>query len=677
MKKTLFASLLGIAIASVVLFTSCESPYVAPEYENITCTLVNDDGAEVTKISVSTEKGQNQSCDINFDARYTKKTGYKLVKFIDLEGNEIKKFSSNIKVKAVFEPISYTVTFKKGLASSTEESKLPKDITVKYDEEFSMPENTLVYNGKKSSGWYTGYSSDKKTYSNGAKYKNLTDKDGDKVELKADFTDFDCIITFSDGKPTKYNLDKGVVLPAVPDVPAKAGYTADGWYESGDSAQKVVDFTNYKTTKSVTYTPKYTPKSYKVTFVTAHGTAPKTVEIYTDAKSIDITKGDYKLSATGYDFGGWYDSNNIKRYSLYSESKDWEKGDLTDVTLTAKWIPWKVTFSFDDYIYFLSESAVPSGFQSKKDRKLINNVLTDVYMPVLKVDYNQTVTMPDSSLLPSVSNGYKLLGWSTEIADYTNNYNPSMVYAVGSTYTNTVTQNGKNIILYPYYEGPAIKIALKPNSSSINNSADIKPSADGNTLNFHKMTLGIKRTDNNIPLSIELDGRYNYIIQKNGQFVLGSYSEGVFRSLLQPGTVEFTLTASSLADTQGYEKYTQKISKTISSGEDIVLDFNDMQCSYTTHTNCFAYGVFNFDFGTGVTKVEVAYGASSGSYEDVTSKKQYTLRELPGTDPGTDKLIINYTVNGTQQTQEYSVQLMRDCITSATIEITSAGCTIK
>ena len=135
MKKTLFASLLGIAIASVVLFTSCESPYVAPEYENITCTLVNDEGAEVTKISVSTKKGQNQSCDINFDARYTKKTGYKLVKFIDLEGNEIKKFSSNIKVKAVFEPISYTVTFKKGLASSTEESKLPNS-KIKYLFEF-------------------------------------------------------------------------------------------------------------------------------------------------------------------------------------------------------------------------------------------------------------------------------------------------------------------------------------------------------------------------------------------------------------------------------------------------------------------------------------------------------------------------------------------------------------
>ena len=300
-------------------------------------------------------------------------------------------------------------------------------------------------------------------------------------------------------------------------------------------------------------------------------------------------------------------------------------------------------------------------------------MLTDVYMPVLEVDYNQTVTMPDSSLLPSVSNGYKLLGWSTETAGYTNNYNPSMVYAAGSTYTNTVTQNGKNIILYPYYEGPAIKIALKPKSAFDNNNADIKPSADGNTLNFHKMTLGIKRTDNNIPLRIELDGSYNYIIQKNGQFVLDSYSEGYFRSLLQPGTVEFTLTASSLADTQGYEKYTQKISKTISSGEDIVLDFNDMQCSHTTHTYCFAYGVFNFDFGTGVTKVEVAYGASSDSYEDVTSKKQYTLQKLPGT----DKLKIRYTVNGTQKTQEYSVQLMRDCITSATIEITSAECTIK
>ena len=666
MKKTLFASLLGIAIASVVLFTSCESPYVAPEYENITCTLVNDEGAEVTKISVSTEKGQNQSCDINFDARYTKKTGYKLVKFIDLEGNEIKKFSSNIKVKAVFEPISYTVTFKKGLASSTEESKLPKDITVKYDEEFSMPENTLVYNGKKSSGWYTGYSSDKKTYSNGAKYKNLTDKDGDKVELKADFTDFDCIITFSDGKPTKYNLDKGVALPAVPEVPARAGYTADGWYESGDSTEKVVDFTNYKTTKSITYYPKYTAKSYKVTFVTDHGTAPKSVDVYTDAKGIDISKGDYKLSATGYDFEGWYNGTSQK-FTLLSSSKDWANGDLKDITLTAKWTPWKIYFQFFDCGTY-TNSDVPAGYKYSST----NNV------PFLEVDYNQTITMPDSTLIKNMKNGYKLVGWSTESAGYRNNYNPPMEYTAGAAYKNTVAQKGKTIFLYPYYEGPVIKIALVP--SGVDNSADIKPSASGNTLNFHKLELTMKRENaaNGHPFSLDDSyTKYTKIIQKDGQFVLNSYSYGLFESTgdysLQPGNISFTLKASSLADTQGYKKYQQTINKTISAGEDIILDFNNMQCSSTTHADCFAYGVFNFDYGTGVTKVEVAYGASSGSYEDVTSKKQYTLQKLPGT----DKLKIRYTVNGTQRTQEYSVQLMRDCITSATIEITSAECTIK
>lgn len=660
MKKNVIAKAVLAMLAFAALFTACDSPSMSPEWESITCTLVDDKGEKITEQKCNREEGSDTSFDIYFNSTYTNKKGYKFVKYTDLNGTEVTKFSSDIKVKIVFEPISYTVTFKKGLGSLTEASKLPEDITVKYDEEFTMPENKMEYEGKKSSGWYTGYGTDKKTYSNGAKYKNLTDEDDDKVELTADFTDYDCVIKFNDGNSSEYNLDKGVALPAVPAVPAIAGYTADGWYESGDTTKKVVDFTNYKTTKSVTYYAKYTAKSYKVTFVTDHGTAPKAVDVYTDAKGIDIYTGEYKLSATGYDFVGWYNGTSQKN-TLLSTSKDWANGDLEDVTLTAKWTPWKIYFQFFNCGTY-TESEVPDGYKYNST----NNV------PVLEVDYNQTVTMPDSTLIKYLKNGFKLTGWSTERADYRNNYNPTMEYTAGASYTNTVTQKGKTIFLYPYYEGPAIKIALVPDSSKIDGSAEIKPSSSGNTLNFHKLDLTITRGD----VGSDANNLDEKIIQKDGQFILNSYSyDFFFSSSLQPGTVEFTLEASSLADTNGYNKYKQTIIKTISAGGDIVLDFDNMKCSKTTHTYCYADGVFNFDFGASVTKVEVAYGASSNSYTDVTSTKKYTIHNVSASE--TDKLKIKYTVNGVVQNKDYNIQLLKHCITSATIEITSEGCTIK
>ena len=672
MKKTLISWKYSFAIFSAVFFllvllTGC--PGAAnnnPESDKteITLTLVNENGEELYSTKY-TKEGDN-TCTINVPDTYKEKKGYKFIKFVDLEGNEVKTFTEDIKVRVVFEPIQYTVVFKRGLAGSSQEANLPESITVKYDEEFTVPENTLSYSNKKSSGWYMQSGDEKKTFSNGDKQKNLTDINGKTVELIADFTDFDCVVKF--GNKKTYYLDKNESLAEVPEVAAKTGYTVDGWYDSSDTTQTIIDFTNYKVTKSVEFKEKYTPKSYTVHFVTSHSTAPEDFTIVADGSSLQLSGAPYQLSAKGYIFEGWFDENNQKCYGFAAFADNWADGDLQDITLTAKWTPKKVQLVFVDAP--LNLDPVPEGFSYQT--KYVTNHLK------LDVDYDTTVTIPGTEIYSdSVPAGYKFLGWSIANSrdswgDY--NANHKLDYAVGSSFKNDIDED-KEIYLYAYIEGPAIKINIPvPESVVLDDSASIKPSSLNNSLYFWNVTL-YADGNNEDSISLKSNGKMSsYVIKKDNYFVLNktcakdSDLEGFFSS----GSHTYEVIATLKAGSSDSIVYKQTKALTVNSGvqgDDILLEFNDLTPYTNAGTaNLYGYLFLNFITGDSITVEGIKFADETNGTR--ITNNEWSKRTF-GDDIGTKQITLYITKDGQNYSAPITVQTAGGCISAGTVLITN------
>jgi uncharacterized repeat protein (TIGR02543 family) len=121
----------------------------------------------------------------------------------------------------------------------------------------------------------------------------------------------------------------------LPDLVAKTGYTAV-WTINGETP----DFNNISS--DLTVTPKYTAKTYVISFDSNGGNAvTDTKKVVTYGEAYDFS--DLEVTKTGFYFvNGWhYENRNVSTTGL------WEiDGDET-ITLTAKWSV-KVTFKQSD-----------------------------------------------------------------------------------------------------------------------------------------------------------------------------------------------------------------------------------------------------------------------------------------------------------------------------------------
>ncbi len=502
---------------------------------------------------------------------------------------------------------------------------------------------------------------EKKTFSNGDKQKNLTDTNGKTVELIADFTDFDCVIKF-ENTTKKYYLDKDETLSEVPEVPAKTGYTIDGWYDENDSTKTVVDFTTFKVEKSVNFKAKYTPKSYTIHFVTAYGTAPEDSIVEVDGKSIWIDEEPYKLSAKGYNFNGWFDDKGQEHIILRTLAGEWANGDLQDMTLTAKWTAKKVQFVFADAP--LNLDPVPEGFSY--DTGYSTNYLK------LDVDYDSTVTIPGTEIY-SVPAGYKLLGWSLENSrdsrgDY--NANHKLDYAVGASFTNDIDED-KKIYLYAYVEGPAIKLNIPvPESVVLDDSASIKPSSLNNSLYF--LDIKLYADGNNIDyISLKSSGKMSsYVIKKDNYFVLNKTcaKDSDLAGFFSSGSHTYEVSAILKAGSSDSIVYKQTKTVTVNSGEDISLDFNDLQPSTNAGTaNLYGYLFLNFITGDSITVPGIKFADETNAIR--VTNNEWSKRTY-GDDIGTKTILVYVTKDGQTYSAPITVQTAGGCITAGTVIIT-------
>lgn len=165
------------------------------------------------------------------------------------------------------------------------------------DEPAAVPEEEIP-EGKKQDGW--------------------VDENGDPIEfpitvgtedivIEPNFVDDEFEITFMNGDEVVQSGKQtyGEVL-AVPADPSLAGHTFDGWY-AGET--KVVAGTTTVPAAATTYTAKFTPNSYTVTF-TADGATVATGE-YAYGTKISTIVPAYTAPA-GYEFGGWSTDGSTK-----------------------------------------------------------------------------------------------------------------------------------------------------------------------------------------------------------------------------------------------------------------------------------------------------------------------------------------------------------------------------
>lgn len=648
-KRKLFGLL--CALLTAVYFTGCPDPDPTVEEKKIVCTFLDESGNTLLtqEFDVTYTSGSANIEYIKSNDKF-KKTGYKFEKFADANGNEVKEISADSTVYVVYSPITYTVKFSKGLGEETEDGKLPAEISVKYDEEFTLPDNKLSYSGKKAVGWYTEeydldtLKSEKKRYSNGDKLKNLTERDNDTIEFTADFNDFDCVVTFVIGNDRKtFNLDKDSALPEIPEIPEKTGYTIGGWVEYDDTTNTIVDFTDYKVTKTVTYTAKYNPKSYKVTFKTAHGTAPDAITRYADASSELLSVSPYNsLSATGYNFAGWFDENGKEYKYLTSYASDWENGDLPDLTLTAKWTPWTIHQVFVDASTDLE--SLPNGYYYDTRASYLTR----------DVDYDTEVTMPGAELYKSLPDAFKLVGWvkgdeyGSEIKKSEADYKVSAAFKNGD-----VTKDGETIYFYGFVEGPSVKIAVKvPDSVEIDAEAQIKPSSSNAAFAFDSVYL--YESGKEFPFS-------NTVNKKDDYYVLNKTASSY--ATLYPEMFAAGAHSYKLKGDLGYPyEYEQTISVTIVEGEELSLNFNDMKYTKTSYGDPQGHILLNFKPEEGITVTGVKFAEQKFQVTD-NLWNYSTISDL-----GTKSLVIYMDKDGkTYMSDEIKIQTAKGCISSSTI----------
>ena len=221
--------------------------------------------------------------------------------------------------------------------------------------------------------------------------------------------------------PEEVSVEEDSLVPesSLPEAKSKTGYDFKGWYVSGDEAKTVIDFKTYKVKASKSFRPKYEPGTYTATFVTDHGKAPAPVswtyeESYYSTNSINITKEPYVLSATGYTFKGWYkeEEKDLPRTSINFHF------DIEDLTLIAKWVPWKAT------VVFNSNGA--SGV-----------------MGTVSAEYNTATTLPKNKFYAT---GYVFAGWNTQ------KDGKGVSYADGSSLTWKGASNGDTLTLYAQWK---------------------------------------------------------------------------------------------------------------------------------------------------------------------------------------------------------------------------------
>ena len=155
--------------------------------------------------------------------------------------------SASVTYTAKWTPITYTIVLNPGDGTG-EPVTLP---VATYDQEVILPANTFTRDGYEFNGWSTSSGSSYGSYKDQDTVKNLTNKDGNSVNLYATWRGKSVSVTvnpnYAGAQTTtrtgtvgsNYNYDNGN-FNAIAD-PTRTGYIFDGWFNAAEGGTEITN----------------------------------------------------------------------------------------------------------------------------------------------------------------------------------------------------------------------------------------------------------------------------------------------------------------------------------------------------------------------------------------------------------------------------------------------------
>ena len=346
---------------------------------------------------------------------------------------------NNVSFTASWVTNTYTVTFNGNGATSG--SMQTQNFT--YDVAQNLSANQFSRTGYSFKGWAYTDSATTPAFADKEQVINLTDVDGKNIPLHAVWG----AVTYN----ILYNEDGGVILDALgsyttsytindaiqlPTNVTKEGYSFTGWQPTQTSGAWN-NATTYSGTEaagkhgSVTLKAQWAASNYTISYDAAGGDISSST--YTTSYNVNTSVTLPSARWTGYTFQGWI-ANDVGNWgeSTYGAGKV-GTGMFGNVTLTAQWIG--ITY----YVSFNSNG----GSGTMRDQSMI---------------YGQ-----EASLNANVftRNGYTFIGWSTNSAATTAEYEDKAIVSSLTTYANT------SVSLYAVWSPVSYTITYNTNGGTI------------------------------------------------------------------------------------------------------------------------------------------------------------------------------------------------------------------
>ena len=221
----------------------------------------------------------------------------------------------------------------------------------------NLTTNAFTRDGYAFAGWNTAADGSGTPYADGESVKNLTDENGVTITLYAQWKLNTYTITYNnlDGgvnaasNPSSYTVEDTVVLQPA----EKTGFRFVGWFD--DAGNQITQIAK-GTTGEINLNAQWSETAYVIKYENMTGA----VNNPNNKLGYNVTTETFDLYAptkTGYDFGGWYDNENLTGTAVTQI----ETGSTGDKTFWAKWTATVYTCNSGEYLNVTECTLCPEG----------------------------------------------------------------------------------------------------------------------------------------------------------------------------------------------------------------------------------------------------------------------------------------------------------------------------
>jgi|GEM_PF-626210 len=267
-------------------------------------------------------------------------------------------------LRAEWTPINYSIAFDGNSGDGT-----MADQTFEYDLNQSLSKNEFTKAGYSFTGWSTK-KDDPIVYTDEDAILNLTDVDGDKITLFANWKADDQTVTFDVNGGDETTKPGNIVQPTDStvdltkvDAPKRTGYIFKGWYETSDK----MDDSFVMSAGGKNLRAEWTPIKYSVTFDSNSGSGKMSDQAFEYDTEQALSKNEF--TKAGYGFAGWSSKKDGEvEYKDEQALKNLTTVDDEKITVYAIWQAEDQTITFD--VNGGDDSSKPADIVAKTGEKV-------------------------------------------------------------------------------------------------------------------------------------------------------------------------------------------------------------------------------------------------------------------------------------------------------------------